>query len=91
MKGVCRIFDISMTWLLEFMQETFQTLPDNLNSDVVVENDDFEVFVLEADEMWSFVVIRKMINGYGLSCIPRQDRFWHFMLENAIRHLGKLY
>jgi hypothetical protein len=43
-----------MTWLLEFMQ-IFNALPDNLNANVVAENDDFEVYILEADEMWSFV------------------------------------
>ncbi len=59
LEGICRIFDVSMPWLLEFMQLTFSTLPDNLNATVVAENDDFEVFVLEADEMWSFVGNKK--------------------------------
>ena len=48
-----------MPWLLEFMQKTFATLPEHLNADVVEENDDFEVYVLEADEMWSFVGNKK--------------------------------
>ena len=55
LEGICRIFDVSMPWLLEFMERTFQTLPDDLNATVVMENDEFEVVVLEADEMWSFV------------------------------------
>ena len=59
LEGICRIFDVSMTWLLEFMQQTFKELPDDLNATVVEENDDFEVFVLEADEMWSFVGNKK--------------------------------
>lgn len=59
LEGICRIFDVSMTWLLEFMQQTFTTLPDHLNADVLAENEDFEVFVLEADEMWSFVGNKK--------------------------------
>ncbi|WP_068471131.1 sel1 repeat family protein [Candidatus Protochlamydia phocaeensis] len=42
-----------MPWLLEFMQQTFTALPDHLNASVLAENDDFEVFVLEADEMGS--------------------------------------
>lgn len=41
------------------MQQTFKELPDNLNASLVAENDDFEVFVLEADEMWSFVGNKK--------------------------------
>lgn len=55
LEGICRIFDVSMPWLLEFMQETVATLPDNLNANLVAENDEFEVIILEADEMWSFV------------------------------------
>jgi hypothetical protein len=55
LEGICRIFDVSMTWLLEFMEKTFESLPEDLNATVLVENDDFEVIVLEADELWSFV------------------------------------
>ena len=55
LEGICRIFDVSMPWLLEFMEQTFKALPEDLNATVVVENDDFEVLVLEGDEMWSFV------------------------------------
>jgi transposase-like protein len=59
LEGICRIFDVSMTWLLEFMQQTFDALPDNLNANVLAENDEFEVYTLEADEMWSFVGNKK--------------------------------
>lgn len=55
LEGVCRIFDISMPWLLEFMGEVIQELPENLNAEVVHENDEIEVVVLEADELWSYV------------------------------------
>jgi len=44
-----------MPWLLGFMEKTFQSLPDDLNATVIAENDEFEVAVLEGDEMWSFV------------------------------------
>ena len=59
LEGICRIFDVSMPWLLEFMQETVAALPDNLNADVVADNEEFEVVVLESDEMWSFVGNKK--------------------------------
>lgn len=55
LEGICRIFDVSMPWLLGFMQETFQTLPEDLNAAILEENDDFEVIVLEVDEQWGFV------------------------------------
>lgn len=59
LEGICRIFDVSMPWLLEFMEQTFQALPEDLNATVIAENNEFEVFVLEADEQWSFVGNKK--------------------------------
>ena len=55
LEGVCRIFDVSMPWLLEFINGLIQELPENLNAEVVHENDEIEVVVLEADELWSYV------------------------------------
>jgi len=55
LEGICRIFDVSMPWLLAFMEKIFQSLPDDLHATVIAENDEFEVAVLEGDEMWSFV------------------------------------
>ena len=59
LEGICRIFDISMPWLLRFMEKTFQSLPENLQADIIAENDEFEVLVLEVDELWSFVGNKK--------------------------------
>ena len=55
LEGICRIFDVSMPWLLGFMEKTFEALPDDLNATIIAENDEFEVVVIEGDEMWSFV------------------------------------
>jgi len=55
LEGICRIFDISMPWLLRFMKKTFQSLPENLQTGIIAENDEFEVLVLEVDELWSFL------------------------------------
>ena len=55
LEGICRIFDVSMPCLLRFMEKTSQSLPDDLNATVIAENNEFEVAVLEGDEMWSFV------------------------------------
>lgn len=55
LEGVCRIFDVSMPWLLEFINGLIQALPENLNAEVVHENDEIEVIVLQADELWSYV------------------------------------
>jgi len=59
LEGICRIFDVSMPWLLRFMEKTFQSLPENLQAGIIAENDEFEVLVLEVDELWSFVGNKK--------------------------------
>ena len=46
LEGVCRIFDISMPWLLEFINGVIAELPENLNAEVVSENDEIEVVLL---------------------------------------------
>lgn len=59
LEGICRIFDVSMPWLLGFMQDTFESLPEHLNATVLTENEEFDVLVLEVDELWSFVGSKK--------------------------------
>ncbi len=55
LEGVCRAFEVSMPWLLGFVDELIKQLPENLNAEVVEEDDEIEVIVLEADELWSYV------------------------------------
>src|SRR3982750_4456105 len=55
LEGVCRVFDVSMPWLLEFIDSLIHELPEDLNAEVVTEDDELEVVVLEADELWSYV------------------------------------
>lgn len=55
LEGVCRIFDVSMPWLLELINGVIAELPEDLNAEVVAENDEIEVVLLEADELWSYV------------------------------------
>ena len=55
LEGICRIFDVSMPWLLGFMQKTVQSLPEDLNATITEENEEFEIIALECDELWSFV------------------------------------
>jgi len=55
LEGICRIFDVSMPWLLGFIDEIVAMLPQDLNAEAVQENDDIEVILTEADEQWSYV------------------------------------
>ena len=55
LEGICRIFDLSMPWLLRFIDKLVAMLPQNLSVEIVQENDDIEVMLLEVDEQWSYV------------------------------------
>jgi len=59
LEGVCRIFSVSMTWLLQFINEVVADLPEDLNATVTAEGEEFEVAILELDEQWSFVGSKK--------------------------------
>jgi IS1 family transposase/transposase-like protein len=59
LRGICRIFSVSLTWLLKYITEIYGKLPPDLNvKSPTVTNDSAIVFYsleIEADEMWSFV------------------------------------
>ena len=58
LEGICRIFTVSMPWLLQFMNEIIESLPENLNASVTV-TEELEVAVIELDEQWSYVGNKK--------------------------------
>ena len=58
LEGVCRIFNVSMPWLLKFMDEIIHELPENLNANVI-ENEELELAAIELDEQWSYVGKKK--------------------------------
>jgi insertion element IS1 protein InsB len=59
LRGICRIFDVSLTWLLAFVAELYAVLPADLGIDLqsVGDSDAVSLYTMavEADEMWSFV------------------------------------
>jgi transposase-like protein len=60
LNGICRIFNVSMPWLLDFIDGIINTLLEALNAEVSVsEEDEIEVVKLEVDELWSFVGNKK--------------------------------
>ena len=54
LEGVCRIFNVSMPWLLQFINEIIEELPEDLNA-TVTSAEEFKVAVIELDEQWSYV------------------------------------
>jgi holo-[acyl-carrier protein] synthase len=59
-----------MPWLLEFIDGLIGELPENLNAEVVTEDDEIEVVLLEADELWSYR-FRKSYQRLGTRFITR--------------------
>lgn len=59
LEGICRIFDVSMPWLLGFMNEIIMELPDHLNATVTSDVEELECAVVELDEQWSYVESKK--------------------------------
>jgi hypothetical protein len=60
LNGICRIFDVSMPWLLGFIDFIIENLPEDLNAEVTVnESDELEIAKLEVDELWSYVGNKK--------------------------------
>ena len=58
LEGVCRIFNVSMPWLLEFINAVIEELPQDLNA-TVTSAEEVEVAVLELDEQWNYVGNKK--------------------------------
>jgi transposase-like protein len=58
LEGICRIFHVSMPWLLQFMEGIIKELPEDLNATVTTE-DELEVAVFQLDEQWSYVGNKK--------------------------------
>jgi len=61
LRGICRIFDVSMTWLLNFIVVLYECLPNDLNLQVIDNRNGVIInrLEVEADEMWSFVGKKK--------------------------------
>ena len=57
LRGICRVEGVSLRWLLGFIAELYQHLPDDLNCEVKAETERLIIhtFESEIDEMFSFV------------------------------------
>src|SRR6185437_8735281 len=49
LEGICRIFNVSMPWLLQFINGIIEELPEDLNT-MVTCSEEIEVAVVELDE-----------------------------------------
>jgi transposase-like protein len=57
LRGICRVFSVSLSWLMKHIKELFSSLPSELGSWIPDENHATKgsSIAVEADELWSFV------------------------------------
>ncbi|MFT4759613.1 MAG: transposase-like protein [Saprospiraceae bacterium] len=67
LRGICRIFDVSLTWLQSFAHLFWEQTPDDLglNPAVIKKIKLLQVFGIQADELWSFVQKKRINDGFG--------------------------
>lgn len=54
LEGICRIFNVSMPWLMQFINDIVKELPENLNA-TVTNAEELEAAIVELDEQGSYV------------------------------------
>ena len=59
LRGICRVVNVSLTWLLDFIVKVYDQLPDHLYAQAQVAEREGNVILYlldaQADELWSFV------------------------------------
>jgi len=58
LRGICRVLKVSLSWLMNFIEQLYLTTPEDLNFSEPAAAE-IEIFCLEADELWSFVARRE--------------------------------
>jgi len=67
LRGICRVFAVSLTWLQAFAHKVWDETPKHLGltRSRIKQIKRLQVFGIQADEMWSFVHKKKTNVGYG--------------------------
>jgi insertion element IS1 protein InsB len=97
LRGICRVLDLSLTWLLKFIEELYRHLPDDLNCHIPVrqvrEGDRFYIKLIDsqADELWSFVKKRDYVYYLRLVMHSQTRQVIAFEVENQPKLYGKNY
>jgi insertion element IS1 protein InsB len=70
LRGICRIFGVSLTWLLGFVAALYVRLPTDLGLNLQINGlpgSTVRLFTVEADEMWSFVAKKSDKQGIWIA------------------------
>lgn len=89
LEGICRIFDVSMPWLLDYMQVVFKDLPEDLNADIVSESEELMVVSLQVDELWSYVGNKKNQQWLWLVMDAKTRQILAFQIGKRSKETGE--
>jgi hypothetical protein len=89
LEGICRIFDVSMPWLLDYMQVVFKALPEDLNASIVSENEELMVISLQVDELWSYVGNKKNQQWLWLVMDAKTRQILAFQIGKRSKETGE--
>ena len=65
LEGLCRIFDVSMPWLLQFMEKIYEELPDDLNATVHSHNEKLQSSQRKLMRCGVMLETSKISSGFG--------------------------
>lgn len=65
LSGICRVCDVSETWLLRYIKELYDALPEDLNADLLLPN--LEVYLADRmdEEISRLAVLKKIQLHYA--------------------------
>ena len=91
LRGICRVLEVSLAWLLNFIEQLYLTTPEDLEF-VEPKDSAIEIFCLEADELWSFVGRRENKRWIWLILERRTRQIIALHIRRAVRkHRHWLY
>lgn len=75
LRSICRIVEISLSWVLQYIKKLYGKSPDDLNyRNADKMNIQLQLIDTELGEMWSFVQNKKTNNGFGLPYVEQHVR-----------------
>lgn len=80
--------DVSLPWLLGFMKEIFEQLPNDLNATIMADYEDVVIAILEADEMWDYVGNKKTQQWLWLIMHSKSRQIVAFHIGNRSKASG---
>jgi insertion element IS1 protein InsB len=92
LRGICRVLSLSLGWLLKFIAEIYDQLPDDLSvQPVTTARRGLRLLCLEAeaDEMWSFVQRRADKQWLWLAFDPQTKQVLAFYVGDRSRQSAR--